>query len=119
MVELSGKLKASTLVETLVAMSILSIVAALAISIFLAVSSPMSSSSKLMNAQQKSAEIMDTIGPLYLTMNSTDDFTLINLNYRVNVSDYSQSIKKVEVEVSDNEDRTLYTRRRLFYINEE
>lgn len=112
------KLKSSTLVETLVAVTVLSIVAALSIGVFLAISTPGSSSGSMMMAQQKSSEMLDTISSYSLTQNDEISISIENLNYRVSFADYQTNVKKAEVEVLDNRGRLVYTRQRLYYFDE-
>lgn len=112
------KIKSATLVETIVAMSILSVVSGMAIMVFLMVSKPSSSSGSMILAQQKSAEILDTIQNGFVKRGLPFSWEVHNLQLETSITDYAENIREVEVEVKDNEQRLIYTRRRLYYWHE-
>lgn len=117
MAQLLKKLKAGTLVETLVAITLISLTTGFAMVIFLMVSSPGSSIGPLMQAQQRSAEMLDTINPLHLGDPSRRFFEVntTNLTYIKTVSEKSNDLYEVHIEVKDNNDKVIYTRKRLMY----
>jgi hypothetical protein len=112
---LNSKLKATTLVETIVAITILSLVSALAIMIFLMVSKPSSNSGSLLLAQQKSREVFNEMDNTTLQEALPIEWKLQNLNFYVSFSDYAEQLREVEIEVKDNEERTIYVRKQVFY----
>lgn len=115
------KIKATTLVETLVAMTVLSLVSGMAMVIFIQVSSPASSVVYLMEAQQHSAEVMDTLSGDYLKgkRGIVLEWETDKLYYQGELLEYGDEVVQVELNVMDNRGRQVYQRRRLYYVNEE
>lgn len=117
MAVLLKKISGSTLVETLVAMTIITLVTGFSMVIFLAVYAPGSSIGPLLKAQQISAEIMDTINTEQLQINPSA-YSLVqkeNLWFEKSISQRDQELFEVVVEVRDNNDKPIYTRKRLMY----
>ncbi|MGB0177135.1 MAG: hypothetical protein ACPF9D_08210 [Owenweeksia sp.] len=114
------KIKATTLVETLVAMTILSLVSGMAMVIFMQVSAPASSVTYLMEAQQRSAEMMDTLSSDYLYGKSgiIIDLETDKLYYEGEILEYADELFQVQLNVLDNNGRQVYQRRRLYYVHE-
>lgn len=109
------KIKAATLVETIVALTILSLVSGFAIVIFLNVSGPGSSIEAMVRAQQKTAEIMDSLEINARIPEVYIDLQQENLYYEGYAEEYEPGIWQMHLTVKDNEQRTIYTRKRLFY----
>lgn len=117
---LLNKIRATTLVETLVAMTLLSLVSGLAMIIFMQISAPASSTGFLLAAQQRSAEMLDTLQPGYLERQQ-DVFIEISagpLYYQGRIDAYTDEVVQVEMNVTDNNNRQIYQRRRLYYLHE-
>ena len=114
------KIKATTLVETLVAMTVLSLVSGMAMVIFMQVSAPSSSVTYLIEAQQRSAEMLDTLSSDYLKSRSGAliDLETDKLYYEGYVAEYGDEVVQVELNVLDNNGRQVYQRRRLYYVHE-
>ena len=121
MAALVKKIKATTLVETLVAMTVLSLVSGMAMIIFMQVSAPSSSVVYLMEAQQRSAEVMDTLSGDYLRgrQGIILEWDTDKLHYKGSLSEYARQVVQVELNVLDNRGRQVYQRRRLYYMHEE
>lgn len=102
--------------ETLVSLSIISLVAALAVVIFWQVSSPRSSGRDLLIAQQKTAEVVDKAA-------KSNDLAKLNghiqsyqsLRLESSVKDIKPGLQQLVVEAYDNEGKLVYTRKRMFY----
>lgn len=107
------KIKATTLVETLVSMTIISLVAGMAMLIFWQVSSPGSSIRELLLAQQKSGELVDEL----IRENGVYERTLLysNLSFEQRLVDLGDNLKQVEIDVFDNQGKRVYHRKRVFY----
>lgn len=112
------KLKGATLVETQVAMTIITLAAGFAVSIFLMLSRPFLSTGSLTEAQQRSAEIMDTSTFILENGFYGREINIGHLNYRVSSFDYALNLREITIEVVDIENKMLYSRKRLFYLEE-
>ena len=121
MATLVKKIKATTLVETLVAMTVLSLVSGMAMIIFIQASAPASSVVYLMEAQQRSAEVMDTLSGGYLEgkRGRVLEWETDKLYYEGELLEYAEEVVQVELNVLDNRGRQVYQRRRLYYVHEE
>ncbi len=116
---LKNSLKAATLVETLVALTIISLVAGFADSIFLRLSRPSNTASSLLMAQQYTAEILDTSRSLYREDFYGLQFKRSNLNYTLVTSPYGEDLRMVDIRVRDNSGFEVYQRRRLIYLGKD
>lgn len=110
------KLKSSTLVETLTAASILSIVAGLAILIFLQLSTPSSNGATLLRAQHMSYEQI----PLGIFTDAKENPTLIleSTDALLGVPSWEWKGDKLRVgnvQIEDTEGNIIYERKRLYY----
>ncbi len=112
------KLKASSLVETIVAATIITLVTGLGMSIFVMVSSPASSSRSLLTAQQKSGEILDTISPESIRKLENIEYYQNGLEYFVEIEELSLDLFNLSLEVQDTKGRIFYTRNRIFKVDE-
>ncbi len=111
------KIKATTLVETLVAMTIITLVTCFSMVIFLMVSAPASSIGPLLQAQQTSAEMMDTINPNHIKVKNVGaPIQVGNLWYSKTINKRETELFQVQIEVSDNNEKSIYTRKRLIYV---
>jgi len=113
---LNVKIKATTLVETLVALTIISLVAGFAVSIFLKLSRPSNSPVSLLMAQQRTAEIMDTSRAIYRNEFFGYQFQSDNLFYTLTPVEYDGSLRHINIEVTDNSGHLVYERNRLIYL---
>ena len=119
MAALLKKIPATTLVETLVAMTIITLVTGFSMVIFLMVSAPDSSVGPLLQAQQTSSEMMDTLNPNHIRVKNTGSSIQVgNLWYAKKVSRRDRDLFQVEIEVMDNNEKSIYTRKRLIYASE-
>lgn len=112
------KIKATTLVETLVAMTIITLVTGFSMVIFLMVSSPGSSMRPLLMAQQYSGEMMDSLNanqPLSRSQNLS--LNKANLLFERNIVRVADDLVEVQIEVRDNSGKPLYKRKRIFYAD--
>ncbi len=121
MVTLLKKIRATTLVETLVSMTVLSLVSGMAMIIFMQVSAPASSVTHLAEAQQRSAEIMDTLKAqsLHNRLGIWLGLETERLYFEGEVTEYAPELVEVQLNVLDNKGRQIYQRRRLYYVHEE
>lgn len=112
------KIKAGTLVETIVAATIISLVTGMGMSVFLLVSSPSSSTQSLFDAQQKSGEILDTLSGF--SLKNLEDFESQEngLIYYGEINSLSEDLYRVEMSVRDPKERVIYSRNRLFKLYE-
>lgn len=112
------RIKAGTLVETIVAATIISLVTGMGMSVFLLVSSPSSSTQSLLDAQQKSGEMLDTLSGFNLKSTEGFEFRENGLNYLGEIKALSEDLYSVELNVMDPKDRVIYCRNRLFKVYE-
>lgn len=113
------KVKGTTLVETLVAMTIISLVTGFSMVIFLMVSSPGSSIGPLLQAQQTSAEMLDTLNPNHLKVNKVGTPIQVgNLWYNKTIFRRETNLFQVQIEVMDNNEKSIYVRKKLVYAAE-
>jgi hypothetical protein len=107
------KLQAATLVETLTAATILSIVAGLGMMLFLRLSSPSSNGGFLLAAEQQSYALFEA--GVFCTEEERRDLETQHLSFSGVWSQRSEHIKQFQVEVYDVQGNILYTRKRLYY----
>ena len=113
------KIKASTLVETMVAMTIISLVTGFSMVIFLQVSAPGSAVQPLLSAQQISGEMMDTLNVNWLKSEILKkEINHGNLNYITSTEKIKPSLIKVEIEVTDVGGKIIYSRKRLIHATD-
>ncbi len=119
MAKILVKLRSSTLVETLVAMTIVSLVSGFSMMIFMATNTPSSSMETLLKAQQISSEMADSTNQNYFNLLSGLALQVEseNLNLIRSVVHKNESLFELKIEVTDNKDRLIYTRKRLIYAN--
>ncbi len=109
-----AKLPAATLVETLTAATILSLVASLGIMVFLRLSTPASNGAVLLEAEAKSYA-MTPVGFFCLDKEENRITDTERLFFKSNWSDRSVNLRELLVTVEDNDGRVIYTRKRLYY----
>lgn len=115
MVLVNKKIMSSTLVEVLVAMTIISLVAGLSMVIFLQVSGPSSSIRSLVLAQQKTSEVMDTVSPGWILKRTEKWIEFQEFDLKFTVRMVGKNLSELTVEAVDNQERTIYQRNRVFY----
>lgn len=118
MVLVKRKIKGSTLVEVLVAMTIISLVAGLSMIIFFQVSGPSSSIRSLVFAQQKTSEVMDTVSPKWILQHSDKWLEFQEFDLKLTTRWMEKSLNELTIEAVDNHERTIYQRNRIFYVYE-
>lgn len=109
-------LKGSTLVEVLVAMTIISLVAGLSMVIFFQVSRPASSMRSLLEAQQHTSEILDTISTDWMRRHKEFWITNEATETRLWMEPLQRDMQRLTLEVLDNQKRVIYQRSRCYYI---
>ena len=112
-----AKIKASSLVESIIAMVIISIVMGYAMMIWLQVSKPEVSSEVLLLAQAR----CDIIFEKYVDMHYGENMAAMEmefnqLHYVISESRMENDLIAVNISVSANENRIFYERQRLFYV---
>tara|TARA_R110002072_G_scaffold202476_1_gene360347 strand:- start:2129 stop:2482 length:354 start_codon:yes stop_codon:yes gene_type:complete len=115
---MSKKVKASSLVETIVAATIISLVTGMGMSVFLLVSSPSSSTQSLLDAQEISAEILDTISSISLKKHEYFEYKEKGLAFEGEIKSLSEDLYSVEILALNPKGRRVYTRNRLFKVYE-
>lgn len=110
------KVNAGTLIETIVAATLISLATGLGLSIFLLVSSPASSTQFLLNAQEKSGEILDTLSDYTLKNKKKIYWDESGLNFTGKVIKLADDLYSVEMNVKDRKHRLIYNRKRLFKL---
>lgn len=116
MVLVRKKITSSTLVEVLVAMTIISLVAGLSMVIFFQVSGPSSSIRSLVYAQQKTSEVMDTVSPDWILKRTEKWIEFQEFDLKLTAQMVGENLSELTVEAVDNHERTIYQRNRLFYV---
>ena len=110
------KLRGSTLVEVLVAMTIISLVAGLSMVIFFQVSGPASSVDSLLKAQQHTSEILDTVGTDWMRRHKEYWITNKATETHLWIEPLQRDMQRLTLEVLDNQKRVIYQRSRCYYI---
>lgn len=113
-----AKIKGSTLVEVLVAMTIISLVAGLSMVIFFQVSGPSSSIRSLVFAQQKTSEVMDTVSSGWIGKQSEKWIEFQEFDLKLSTRWIEKNLSELTIEAVDNHERTIYQRNRIFYVYE-
>lgn len=112
------KIKGSTLVEVLVAMTIISLVAGLSMVIFFQVSGPSSSIRSLVFAQQKTSEIMDTVSQKWMMTHPEKWIEFQEFDIKLTTRWVESNLNELSIEAVDNHERIIYQRSRIFYVYE-
>lgn len=110
------RLKGSTLVEVLVAMTIISLVAGLSMIIFFQVSGPASSVGSLLEAQQHTSEILDTVSAGWMRNHEEYWITSDATETHLWMEPLQRDMQRLTLEVLDNQKRVIYQRSRCYYI---
>ncbi len=108
------KVRASTLVETLVAAAILSIVAGLGIMIFLRLSTPSSNGAALLEAQQ-TTYALSIPSPFSPELPENREVAKGPLFYESSWAHRGEALNEQTLTVTDASGNIVYTRKRLYY----
>lgn len=109
-----AKVKAATLVETLTAATILSLVAGLGIMIFLRLSTPASNGAVLLEGQVQTYTMAQT--DFFCEQEEENQTSQSNrLLFESSWNNRSAELIQQTITAEDNEGRIIYTRKRLYY----